>query len=200
MKLDLQLGEILQGDCALKELNLMLVFQVNCPGCLSKALPDLNRIADDFPQINAFALSTAFEEFNLNNLHNTRQLLEQGSLTQASQRYFERLGHKNLPYKINTPVVMDYFIQNQKLSELHDVVLEQIEGELLQPKVSRKIRDILDQRLLPLARSGRTFLNNELQGTPSWFIFDEHLNVLDSWFGHKDEQWVRSVIERCLDK
>lgn len=198
MKLDLQLGETLQGDCTLKELNLMLVFQVNCPGCLSKALPDLNSIAIEYPSVNAFALSTAFEDFGLNNQRNTQLLLEQGDLTQAGLRYFERLGYKKLPYKISVPVVMDYFIQNEKLSELNDVVLSQIEGELLPPKVHRKICDIMDQRLLPLARSGRTFLNNELQGTPSWFIFNKQLEVLDSWFGHKDTQWVRGVIERSL--
>lgn len=198
MKLDLQLGETLQGDCALKELNLMLVFQVNCPGCLSKALPDLNVIASEYPQINAFALSTAFEDFGLNNLHNTRLLLEQGDLTLASQRYFERLGYKKLPYKISAPVAMDYFVQSEKLSDLNNVVLAQIEGELLPPKIGRKFCDVIDQRLLPLARTGRTFLNNELQGTPSWFVFDKQLEVFDSWFGHKDAQWVRGVIERCL--
>ena len=198
MKLQLHLGNTVSGDCSLKSLNLMLVFQVNCPGCLSRALPELNQLSLRFPEVNAFAMSTAFEDYNLNTEVNTRGLVDCGELTLASKRYFSRLGCNALPYQIQVPVVMDAFLAEHKLSGLKDGVLSQVESDSLSPAVKGRLCDILDQRFIPLVRTGRTFLNNELQGTPSWFIFDDQLNVLDSWFGHKEEKWVRSVIESHL--
>ena len=198
MKLQLHLGNTVSGDCSLKSLNLMLVFQVNCPGCLSRALPELNQLSQQFPDVNAFAMSTAFESFNLNTEVNTRSLVECGELTLASQRYFSRLGYSSLPYQIGVPVVMDAFLSEEKLSGLKNGVLSQVDSDSLSPAARGKLCDILDQRFLPLVRTGRTFINNDLQGTPSWFIFDDQLNVLDSWFGHKGEKWVKAVIESHL--
>ena len=188
----------MSGDCSLKSLNLMLVFQVNCPGCLSRALPELNQLSQQFPEVNAFAMSTAFEDFNLNTEVNTRSLVDCGELTLASKRYFSRLGYTSLPYQIRVPVVMDAFLSEEKLSGLKDGVLSQVDSDSLSPAARGRLCDILDQRFVPLVRTGRTFINNDLQGTPSWFIFDDQLNVLDSWFGHKEEKWVQSVIESHL--
>lgn len=198
MKLQLHLGNTVSGDCSLKSLNLMLVFQVNCPGCLSRALPELNQLSQQFPEVNAFAMSTAFEDFNLNTEVNTRSLVDCGELTLASKRYFSRLGYTSLPYQIRVPVVMDAFLSEEKLSGLKDGVLSQVDSDSLSPAARGRLCDILDQRFVPLVRTGRTFINNDLQGTPSWFIFDDQLNVLDSWFGHKEEKWVQSVIESHL--
>lgn len=198
MKLQLHLGNTVSGNCSLKSLNLMLVFQVNCPGCLSRALPELNQLSQQFPEVNAFAMSTAFEDFNLNTEVNTRSLVDCGELTLASKRYFSRLGYTSLPYQIRVPVVMDAFLSEEKLSGLKDGVLSQVDSDSLSPAARGRLCDILDQRFVPLVRTGRTFINNDLQGTPSWFIFDDQLNVLDSWFGHKEEKWVQSVIESHL--
>ena len=198
MKLQLHLGNTVIGDHSLKSLNLMLVFQVNCPGCLSRALPELNQLSLQFPEVNAFAMSTAFEDFNLNTEVNTRALVGCGELTLSSKRYFSRLGCNSLPYQIEVPVVMDAFLAEDKLSRLKDGVLSQVDSDSLSAAAKGRLCDILDQRFVPLVRTGRTFINNDLQGTPSWFIFDDQLNVLDSWFGHKEEKWVQSVIKSHL--
>ncbi|MGH1460659.1 MAG: hypothetical protein ACRBB6_01365 [Neptuniibacter sp.] len=195
MQLFLHQSEWIQGKQGLKDLNLMLVFQVNCPGCLGRALPLLEQLSISYPDLNVFALSTAFEDFSLNNLENTRALVSEGNLTQASARYFERLGHKKLPYDISVPVVMDWFMSDRQICSLPDQILSNMGREELSPKVTQLMKNMLNQRLLPMARTGRTFLNNQMQGTPCWYLFNGDFEILDSWFGHKDLDWVRSSIE-----
>jgi hypothetical protein len=43
-KLELQFDKELKGKFNLKNLNILLVFQVNCPGCFSYALPLFNTL------------------------------------------------------------------------------------------------------------------------------------------------------------
>lgn len=199
MKLYFHPGEWVQSTAELKALNLMLVFQVNCPGCLIHAFPLLESIAQKYSQLNVFALSTAFEDFALNTAENTHKLIKQGELTQASKRYYERLGQKRLPYAINTPVVMDTFMNDAQVNDICQMLIQQFEAAApLSPQVSQQIKNQLNQRILPSARTGRTFLNNQMQGTPSWYLFNQELDVLDSWFGHKDPDWVESTIKRNL--
>ena len=47
-KIELEIGDELQGKFELKKLNLLLVFQVNCPGCFSYALPFFNKLYSEF--------------------------------------------------------------------------------------------------------------------------------------------------------
>merc|ERR1712133_268791 len=63
-------------------LNVMLAFQVNCPGCFLYALPLMNRLHDEFTKrgANVFALSTAFEEFDLNTVEATEKLVQKRDL------------------------------------------------------------------------------------------------------------------------
>jgi len=196
MKLRLHLGDEVNAGYQIQDLNLMLVFQVNCPGCLSKALPDLNSIAAQFPQINVFALSSAFENFAVNTINNTQILLTEGVLPPACKRYFGQLGHQILPYKIQVPVVMDAFISEEQLIVLKQQLFEQAEFDTLSPKVQGKLNNVLEQRFFQMLKTGRTFLDNEMQGTPTWYLFDKELTILDSWLGHKDRLWIKGLIER----
>ncbi|MCP4595790.1 hypothetical protein [Neptuniibacter sp.] len=199
MDLHLYKGEWVQGESDLADLNLMLVFQVNCPGCLAHALPLLQVLADEYPDINCFALSTAFEDFALNTLENTQSLIAEGELTPASKRYFSRLGQFELPYRIEVPVVMDLFLSGDEISSLTVSFIKNIDQGSLSSKMSQQLRHQFNQRFLPVAMTGRTFLNNEMQGTPSWFVFDKKMNILESWFGHKEKEWVRARVQHSID-
>jgi len=196
MQLDLNLGEAVQGSVEISDRNLMLVFQVNCPGCLSRALPLLTKISEANVGLNCFALSTAFENFNLNNIKATRALMDQGELTLHSKRYFAQLGHQKLPYKFDLPVVMDWFMPAQAATNLADSVISAFDEDRLSHTVKQSIKGHLAQRLIPMSQMGRTFLNNDLQGTPTWIYFDKDLEVIESWFGHKELDWVEALLNK----
>lgn len=196
MKLDLQVGEIVQGSLSLSDRNLMLVWQVNCPGCLARALPMLMKINNEHADVFCFAMSSAFEDFNFNNLNSTKALLEQGELTLHSKRYFSQIGHKILPYKFELPVVMDWFLDDAAITNLPDAVFNVLDRERLSPGAEQQIKKHLEQRLLPVTKIGRTFLNNEFQGTPTWVYFDRELEIIECWLGHKTLEWVSATLKK----
>ena len=72
-KLELNYDKEIQGSFTLSKINILLVFQVNCPGCFSYALPFFNKIYQDYRKedVSFLALSTAFEDFDKNTLSNT---------------------------------------------------------------------------------------------------------------------------------
>ena len=102
----LAMGEVLQGDLKLDVPTLVLVFQVNCPGCLAAALPQAEAIHRERDRLGlqVLALSTAFEDFDLNTVANTRALLEEGRLVGASRA---ALGRDDYPGELTLPVALD---------------------------------------------------------------------------------------------
>ncbi len=196
--LQLSMGSVLQGRAEIRALNLMLVFQVNCPGCLSQALPQLDALQKRFPELNCFGLSTAFEDFALNTLENTQKLLHEGRLPLASARYFSRLGHAVLPYSINVPVLMDRFAGPDQIDDLYQAITKTLSDTGLNQSVTDQTRQLISQRLQSVLCSGRTFLNNQFQGTPSWVLFDDQMEIVDQWFGHRPLAWVESLVESAM--
>ena len=173
--LDLQFGAVLQGEFQIKKLNLLLVFQVNCPGCFVYALPLAARLHDQYgDRVNILGLSTAFEDFNFNTLENTRRLLEKGEVVGMTQLYWQRQGESTFTLPIRFPIAFDL-----------------LEGSQLATP---------DTEETPSAASGigYTFRVNQLQGTPSWILFDESCTILAQWFGHKAESDIESLLQRSL--
>ncbi|MEH6473294.1 MAG: hypothetical protein V7752_18835 [Halopseudomonas sp.] len=195
-KLSFVPGEVVQGTVTIQPVNLMLVFQVNCPGCLLYALPQLQQLTDRFPYLNGFALSTAFEDFALNNQLNTLALCNERVLVGASMQHYARLGQHMLPYRISVPVLMDWFLPATNVSEIPQRLLQAMEQESLSPAMVEQIRDKLGRYLDPVLHSGRTFLNNQFQGTPSWVLFDDQFEIKNQWFGIKEFEQVCADIER----
>lgn len=74
--LQLRLDRVLQGSFDLKALNLLFVFQVNCPGCFIYGFP-LVKLYWKYREcgLNVLGLSTAFEDFDYNTAANTELLL-----------------------------------------------------------------------------------------------------------------------------
>lgn len=107
--LDLRIGTMIQGEFEPSQLNVVLAFQVNCPGCLSHAIPlavELyQRYQDQGAQV--LGLSTAFEDFNFNTEENTRKLIEEGDLVGETAKYFQRMGMERYHQSIPFPVAMD---------------------------------------------------------------------------------------------
>jgi hypothetical protein len=75
----LHIDKMIQGEFNPKKQNLLLVFQVNCPGCFMYALPTFNQLHATYNEhIGFIALSTAFEDFESNTSINTELLINTG--------------------------------------------------------------------------------------------------------------------------
>ena len=107
-KFQLRTEKILQGCFTPEALNLMLVFQVNCPGCFIYALPLAAKLHHQYrDRIKVLGLSTAFEDFEINTPHNTQRLLESGELVGVTQRYFQQRQIETFSTPLEFPVAFD---------------------------------------------------------------------------------------------
>lgn len=104
----MKISEVLQGEFALRPLNLLLVFQVNCPGCFMYALPLAARLHDQYgDRVNILGLSTAFEDFDLNTADNTRRLLTTGEVVGMTKLHLAQQGQTAYTVPMRFPVAFD---------------------------------------------------------------------------------------------
>ena len=95
----------LQGKFESSSLNVLFVFQVNCPGCFLYALPVVNRLHAEYSdRVSFFGLSTAFEDFDRNTRENTESFLEAGEMTCETLEAFEAKGIRRYPEPPTFPV------------------------------------------------------------------------------------------------
>ncbi|MGF1459015.1 MAG: globin family protein [Leptolyngbyaceae cyanobacterium] len=171
----MKLSQVLQGEFQVQKLNLLLVFQVNCPGCFVYALPLAARLHDRHgDRLNILGLSTAFEDFSFNTLEHTRRLLESGEVFGMTKLYWQRQGESSYSVPIRFPVAFDLMT-----------------GTEPQARATAENTPLVSD-------VGYTFRTNQLQGTPSWILFDEGFTILAEWFGHKAESEVESILKRSL--
>ncbi|NER85351.1 MAG: hypothetical protein F6K42_38820, partial [Leptolyngbya sp. SIO1D8] len=50
-----------------------------------------------------------------------------------------------------------------------------------------------------IACAAYTFSVNQLQGTPSWILFDAESTILAKWFGHKSEAEMTALVNQVLE-
>ena len=164
----LETEEILQGDFALGELNLLLVFQVNCPGCFLHSLPLAERLHGRFAArgLRVLGLSTAFEDFAVNTAGNTRLLLQEGTLVGTTAAYLGSRGISKREFGISYPVAFDR--------------VAPVGG----PGDSQPC--------------GQSFARNGLEGTPTWLLLDRESGILARQFGHPSEPELVQWLERRL--
>ncbi|MEM9092475.1 MAG: hypothetical protein AAGC93_27560 [Cyanobacteria bacterium P01_F01_bin.53] len=107
-KFHLRTETILQGDFKIQPLNLILIFQVNCPGCFIYALPLAAKLHQRYgAYINVLGLSTAFEDFELNTAANTQKLLQTGEMIGFTRQYFQKRGTFRYDTPLEFPVAFD---------------------------------------------------------------------------------------------
>lgn len=194
----LHIGNQIQGSFKLNKLNVLFVFQVNCPGCFSYALPLFNKLYHRFNQegISFLGLSTAFEDFDKNTVKHTEGLIKNGELIGETKRFMEERNIYKLPYSIDFPIAMDLI--ETKISRL-DLAVDAICNtnpsfklwpEFDKQRVRTQVVDYLQrQEKIPL-----TFTLNQLQGTPSFIVFNEFYEVLFHAFGHVEYEEISNKI------
>lgn len=198
-KLHLKTSAKLQGDFLIKELNLLLVFQVNCPGCFLYALPQAIRLFEGYGSrgLNILGLSTAFEDFELNTVSNTKLLLEEKQFVGETKRALQMHSIDSYTMNIPFPVAFDQLGEGKVIFTEADVnVLCETypeaslwtEPELMQAQA--QVRNYLFSQAI----ASYTFTLNQMAGTPSWVLFDKEYNVLASWFGYKPDESTEDMI------
>lgn len=203
-KLHLHYSHLLQGDFKLQKLNLLLVFQVNCPGCFSYALPFFNKLYAEFKnkEISFLALSTAFEDFDKNTFENTKALVENGILVGETKKMMLKEDEGKLPYTLDFPIAMDALEDELQEQDFNNAAVKicilnpnynlwpVFEKETLQKRVVAYLKS-LDKIAL-------TFTLNQFKGTPSFVLFNDNHEILEEYFGHISYEQLASKINNFI--
>jgi len=197
----LRYSEVVQGTFVLGELNLLLVFQINCPGCFSNALPVALRIHEEFKDrgLTVLGLSTAFEDFDLNTLGNTIRLIEKGEVVGETHKVLERAGYPKFPLKIPFDIAFDELKPNDLTHLEEDIDQFCRNNEEFNAKDAESKRTIKDQLKDYFSKKtfrAYTFDANHLNGTPTWVLFDREKNLHYESFGHKEYERLVHIIEK----
>lgn len=202
-KFHLNIEELVQGKFELKKVNIAFVFQVNCPGCFIYGIPMMNNLYRLFGnKVGFIGVATAFEDFEFNNESNLKLLLYNGTLVGETKKYYETTyGHSNYLHIPNFPAAFDRMISSKEFINENKIELicnsipnfsnfSKIEKEILIKKIE------LHYSQIPLI--AETFTLNQLQGTPSFIIFDDNFTILGHHFGHINEEVLKTKLEQLI--
>lgn len=199
MKLNLRYSDVIQGPFIPGNLNLMMVFQVNCPGCFMYGFPQMIELHTKYhDKISFVALSTAFEDFNVNTVENTRLLIEANMLVGETKKAYDANLLKWTNNAILFPVLMDSLTENKELVSpefINDVVFNQPEWHQSKALEAEKIKSALTDYFTQLPSSGFTFTANLMQGTPTFVLFNNAMEIHEHWFGHVPHEAVEEKIK-----
>jgi hypothetical protein len=202
-KFHLNIQELVQGQFNVQKVNLAFVFQVNCPGCFIYGIPIVNNLYKSFNhKIGFIGIATAFEDFEFNNEANLKLLLNDGTLVGETKKYYDaNFGVSNYTEALDFPVAYDSvlssneFLNSKNIKLFYDAIPNIA-------NISEKEKEILVMRIkayfsqIPLI--AETFTLNLLQGTPSFIIFDENYTILESYFGHQNEEKLKTKLEQLM--
>ena len=192
---------MLKGEFKPQKLNLLLVFQVNCPGCFFYALPLFNHLFQRYEkQLGFVALSTAFEDYNYNTNANTELLIQKGELVGETKKALKEQGVDKLPFPLLTPIGMDKKLDNQEKEELIEMICKSIAEKNVSANYDRNLlRKNVSDYLNKQEHVSLTFTANQFKGTPTIALFKEDNQLLNSWFGHVPVENLIQAIDQFID-
>jgi hypothetical protein len=171
---------------------LIYVFQVNCPGCFTHAIPEILEIHTKFidSPLRVWGLATAFEDFHLNNLENLKMLVHSGEVvgeTRAVLSASGRLNNNCLDYSIPFPIAWDKVVPYQPSDYLLEtqnfIKIDFPEFETFPVKNQKLITNQVMTYLKQKTFKAKTFESYQLRGTPSVLLIDEKGILRGKWFG-----------------
>lgn len=200
-KFDLVYSEVLQGEYEVKPLNLLLTFQVNCPGCFIHGLPVAQSLYEKYSpgELNVLGMATAFEDFELNTPENARKLLESGYIVGETKKTLAAYGYETYPNKISFPVLIDKLTPNDQFlsdSAIDSLIDSNPNFASLPGSEKALIKQEMVNYYSRLDYVAYTFTVNQFAGTPTWVIFDGEYNMLAHWFGHKPLEEIEWIINK----
>ncbi|MCE7993784.1 MAG: hypothetical protein HEP71_17490 [Roseivirga sp.] len=201
-KLHLKYQTISDHSFEFKKVNLLFVFQVNCPGCFAYGFPVVNRLREQFgDELGYLGLSTAFEDFEMNTAENTIALIETGTAVGETRKMLDSQGLETYPEPISFPIASDEIIPPEALSDhkLIDKICHinpnfSIWAQFDQDLLRQKVRTYLTQQ----KKISFTFTVNQFRGTPTFVIFNDEMEIIEQWFGHVSAPLIENALEEAL--
>lgn len=206
-------------------LKCMLLFQANCPGCHTHAIPTANRLwvqqsktttTTRQNNFDLYAVSTAFEDFALNTADATRLLLRRDGrhVGEAKARLGARVRDRpQMPVAYDVVVAKDEAASSDGLVRLaleatkytaYDQIRMQQEQQHGRQDVG--LMDMLERTIEERGKDllpeyvAECFYAVRAMGTPTWVLHDVHGNVLDTKFGQQTEQSLLAWMEQVRAK
>ena len=188
-------------DQLASEYQLLLLIQPNCAGCVVNSIPVANAIAASTNDFDTYCVSTAFEDFDYNNVESARALLNGNLRGDAANK----LGYttSNIP---QMPFAHDYMVKRDDADEdfkewaLH-VMLQSAHAQLQalnysEAKIHRKL-DGVSYNALP-EMLAELFWSVKAEGSPTWVVHKNNGEVMDVRFGYMDEKQIRQWVGRLV--
>lgn len=196
----LDYDRILQGDFSLGDLNLLFIFQVNCPGCFLYGFPQMERLHQQRQDLGltVLGIATAFEDFEFNTATNIELLLSEQKTIGATKKAIGDLYHQEVSF----PIASDRLTTGMELSTPENIeFLSQQIADYKQMSVDdqTKLKQKIAVDIAHISRTSTTFALNLLPGTPSFILCDRALQIIDRWFGHiPDRQLLEKIVQARL--
>ncbi|MDD5578945.1 MAG: redoxin domain-containing protein [Methylobacter sp.] len=194
-------GEPVNFDDLSGQVVLVVVFQLNCPGCFLYSLPQAVNLYRKYSNhgLSVLGIATAFEDFDKNTLENLTRLVEKGEVVGETLRALSQSGEltagRLLPYPIPFPLAMDRLTKRQDDitdNEITIFIKNRIPDFEQEPEpYQQKIRQQVQHYFESLIYHAETFETFELKGTPSHILVDKHGLLRDCAFGAYPELEVR---------
>jgi hypothetical protein len=193
----LDYDRILQGDFSLGDLNLLFIFQVNCPGCFLYGFPQMERLHQqrEAHGLTVLGLATAFEDFEFNTATNVELLLSEQKTIGATTKAIGDLYLQDISF----PIASDRLTTRMELNmpENIEFLCQQIvDYEQMSIDRQTKLQQKIAVDLAQITCTSTTFALNLLPGTPSFILCDCDLQMIDRWFGHiPDRQLLEKIAQ-----
>jgi hypothetical protein len=195
--LKLDVDRILQGDFNLGNLNLLFIFQVNCPGCFLYGFPQMESIYQQYKSqgVTVLGLATAFEDFEFNTATNVELLLSERKTIGATKKAIGDL----YAQAISFPIASDRLTTGMELNTPENIefICQHIaDYEYLSIDRQSSLKQKIAFDLTHTHSTSTTFALNLLPGTPSYILCDRNFQIIDRWFGHiSDRQVLEKIVQ-----
>lgn len=185
-------GEASNIDRERGNLILVMVFQVNCPGCFVGGLPEVLAVHHKFQgqPLKIWGLATAFEDYRFNNLENLKKLAHTGEVvgeTLACLQNSGMLQNGRLTFSIPFPLAWDRLVKRQGGATPEEIEAflardfpdyQDMPGHTLNA-VKTQIKQYLEKK----EYDASTFNRYGLRGTPSTILIDKQGILRHKLFG-----------------
>ena len=199
----LKYDKLLKGKFELKKLNFLFVFQVNCPGCFLYGIPFVNKLYKEFnEELSFLGLSTAFEDYEFNNLKNTELLLFKNEVVGETKKSLSQIGINTFDQPIEFPIAMDS-IADEETFDFEKGAIDicntnpnySIWPEFEQIDMKKRVIAYLKKQEV----ISQTFTLNQFRGTPTMLVFNDNYEILYNNFGHIKYETIKVKIEEIID-
>jgi hypothetical protein len=105
--------------------------------------------------------------------------------------------------KVSLPVLVDKIASQTDLLEppfIDSIIQNKREWELAAEPEKQKVRMALKDYFIQLPECGYTFAANLMQGTPTFILFNQTMDILLGWFGYTETSRIEKKLATFIKK